>query len=88
MEGVYLDVSELAPPEPMTKIITSLAQLSPQQCLVVNHSRQPFPLYEKLAAAGWAYHCVEMRADQFNIYIYQASEQSSFTTFLTELMRV
>ncbi len=71
MEAVHIDVSELAPPEPMTKIISALAKLTPQQCLVVKHSRQPFPLYEKLQAAGWQYHCQQNGENQFTISIYQ-----------------
>ena len=81
MNAVYLDVSELAPPEPMTKIISALAQLLPLQCLVIKHRRQPFPLYEKLTAAGWTYHCVEITADEYALFIYKASEQPHFVTF-------
>ena len=54
MEFVAVDVSELAPPEPMTVILTALANLEQGDCLFVTHRRQPFPLYEKLTQAGWA----------------------------------
>lgn len=53
MKLITIDVSELQPPEPMTEILTSLSKLAPLQCLKVIHSREPFPLYQKLSKAGW-----------------------------------
>ncbi len=57
MQEVVIDVSELAPPEPMTAILMALAKLKAQHYLKVLHRREPFPLYPKLVAAGWNYHC-------------------------------
>jgi len=71
-EMIELDVSSLPAPEPMTKIIQSLALLTKQQFLQVHHRREPFPLYEKLVAAGWQHYCQRQTAESFIIYIYQA----------------
>jgi len=71
MKLVSVDVSELAPPEPMTVILTALASLNKGECLLVAHRRQPFPLYEKLLQAGWAYHCQTHDDENISLYIYR-----------------
>ncbi len=78
MELVTVDVSELAPPEPMTVILTALASLELGHCLLVTHRRQPFPLYEKLIQAGWAYHCQVHNDDHISLFIYRHIEQQLF----------
>lgn len=72
-EMIELDVRSLPAPEPMTKIIQALATLTEQQFLQVHHRREPFPLYEKLTAAGWQYSCQQQNEESFIIYIYQES---------------
>jgi len=78
MEFVAVDVSELAPPEPMSVILTALANLEQGDCLLVTHRRQPFPLYEKLIQAGWAYHCQVHNDDHVSLFIYRQIEQQLF----------
>ena len=73
-----IDVSELEPPEPMSQILKALAQLKQGQCLKVVHRREPFPLYEKLPAAGWHYHVEQLAEQLFHIYIFAQSAQSAF----------
>lgn len=68
---VEIDVRELPPPEPMTNILSALAQLEKNTTLLVIHNRQPFPLYEKLVQAGWVYHCQNIKDDLFHISIYR-----------------
>ncbi len=82
MNLVNIDVRELAPPEPMTAILHALAKLPHDQCLLVHHSRQPFPLYEKLNSAGWAYYCEAKAGGEFFIYIYRQILQSEFERFI------
>ncbi|KGJ98511.1 DUF2249 domain-containing protein [Thalassotalea sp. ND16A] len=84
MQQVDLNVSELEPPEPMTKVLTALAQLQPWQYLKVFHRREPFPLYEKLAQAGWAYQCQRIKENQFNIYIYRQTDHDKFRQQLSQ----
>ncbi len=78
MELIFLDVSELEPPEPMTKILLALSLLSPLECLLVNHRREPFPLYSKLNTNGWQYFCRHITPEQFHIFIYRAEQESLF----------
>ena len=83
MNFIQIDVSELAPPEPMTAILSALGELAQhglllEQCLVVKHRREPFPLYEKLIAAGWDYHCQINTNNDILLYIYHQSAQLAF----------
>lgn len=85
MQITFLDVSELAPPEPMSAILRSLSQLADKCCLQIKHRREPFPLYEKLADAGFSYHCVVHSQDNITLYIYHADDKSSFEQFIKKL---
>lgn len=78
MQQVYIDVSALEPPEPMTNILLALAQLQAGHYLKVFHRREPFPLYEKLNEAGWAYKCQCISENQFHIFIYRSADQVEF----------
>lgn len=75
---VTIDVSELLPPEPMTIILTHLASLTTQECLLIKHRRQPFPLYEKLKQAGFSYHCVVHSQDDITLYIFHQQVKAVF----------
>lgn len=77
-ELVLLDVRELAPPEPMTAILSALAILAPQQILKVSHRREPFPLYERLEAADWCHHCKKINEDLYVIHIFKHENKSIF----------
>jgi hypothetical protein len=79
-EMIKLDVSSLPAPEPMTKIIQTLARLTELQFLKVHHRREPFPLYEKLTAAGWQYFCQQQKEESFVIYIYQTPHHQHVMT--------
>lgn len=81
---ITIDVRELPAPEPMTKILTTLASLSSTQFLMVVHNRQPFPLYDKLLAAGWLYHCEQLSENLFNIYIYPHSCAEYISDLITK----
>ena len=81
---ITVDVSALAPPEPMTVILTHLSTLTQQECLLVKHRRQPFPLYEKLEQAGFSYHCVIHDQDDISLYIYHRGAQHVFAEMLAK----
>lgn len=66
-----IDVRELPPPEPMTAILSALSTLPQHGMLRVHHSRQPYPLYPKLEAAGWVYECEQRSDHYFLISIYR-----------------
>ena len=55
LQGIKLDVSELPMPEPMRQVLQALAELSPGQCLIIYHRKNPTPLYPKLAELGFVY---------------------------------
>jgi hypothetical protein len=82
LQFVSVDVSDLAPPEPMKVIIEQLAKLTVHECLLVKHRRQPFPLYEKLQAAGFSYHTVVHAQDAIDLYIFHLSSQHVFNELL------
>lgn len=93
MNFTQLDVSEFAPPKPMTLILSALSQFenftnNTEQCLVIKHRRQPFPLYEKLISAGWAYHCQINAEDDILLYIYRQTAQPAFEQFLKSTLAV
>lgn len=48
-----LDVSRLAPPEPMERVLDTLADMPAGDRLVLRHRRQPFPLYDILRRMGY-----------------------------------
>jgi len=75
---IKIDVSALAPPEPMMVVLTHLAKLATQECLLIKHRRQPFPLYEKLNHAGFSYHCDVHTQDEVTVYIFHQKLQAAF----------
>lgn len=48
-----LDVSHLAPPEPMERVLDALADMPAGDRLLMRHRRQPFPLYDILRPMGY-----------------------------------
>lgn len=82
LQFVTVDVSDLAPPEPMTVILKHLSTLTALQCLVISHRRQPYPLYEKLANAGFSYHCVVKAQEAILLYIFHQSAAPFFNQLL------
>ena len=80
---IKVDVSALAQPEPMTVILTHLSKLTAQECLLIQHRRQPFPLYEKLIEAGFLYHCVVHSQDDITLYIFHQNAKTIFDEYLT-----
>ncbi|EGV31622.1 hypothetical protein ThidrDRAFT_1823 [Thiorhodococcus drewsii AZ1] len=50
-----LDVSRLAPPEPLERVLDALADLPAGRPLWVLHRREPFPLYDLLRRMGYGW---------------------------------
>lgn len=75
MKHTEIDVRELVPPEPMTAILLALSTLPQGEALLVHHSRQPFPLYDKLIATGWAYQCEQKAENYFLLSIFRQQDQ-------------
>jgi hypothetical protein len=79
---IAVDVSALAPPEPMSIILGALATLPAQHALKVNHRREPFPLYQRLIDNGWHYHTRQKSSDRYLIYIVKALDSQALTDYL------
>ena len=68
---VHLDVSDLAPPEPMVRILEAAAKLGPEQTLFVEHHRRPVYLYPQLDAQGFLHETRELGPGQVEILIWR-----------------
>jgi uncharacterized protein (DUF2249 family) len=69
---VHIDVSDLAPPEPMIRILEAASTLRPGQTLQVEHHRRPVYLYPQLEARGFVHETDEIGPGQVRIYIRRA----------------
>ncbi|MCL5059903.1 MAG: DUF2249 domain-containing protein [Candidatus Thermoplasmatota archaeon] len=59
---ILVDARGLEPPEPMEKVMQTLALLRPGQSIRLLLHREPFPLYRILAERGYR-HATRMEAD-------------------------
>ncbi len=67
---IQLDVSQLAPPEPMERILDVLANLKSDEYLEVKHQREPFPLYPMLEDMGFNWQCNQQKTSDYEILIW------------------
>ena len=74
---VRLDVSDLAPPEPMVRILEAAAKLGPEQTLFVEHHRRPVYLYPQLDAQGFLHETREPGPGRVEILIWRGEETPS-----------
>jgi len=69
---ILVDARWLEPPEPMEKVLQTLALLRPGQSIRLLLHREPFPLYAILAERGYR-HATRLEADgSYVILIHQA----------------
>jgi len=68
-----LDVRGLPPPEPFENIMRTLQNLPTEETLQVLIHREPFPLYEVLRNAGYAWQTNALADGSFNILISRAA---------------
>ena len=66
-----IDVRDLAPPEPMVRILEAMAQLPPGQTLLVEHARRPVYLYPQLDALGYRHATRELGPGRVEIRIHK-----------------
>lgn len=66
---VNLDVNGLPPPEPMVRILEAAASLGPKDTLVVEHFREPVPLYAHLDAAGFDHRIEKLAESRWRLTI-------------------
>ena len=61
-DEILVDARWLEPPEPMEKVLRTLALLRPGQSIRLLLHREPFPLYSLLAESGYR-HATQMEDD-------------------------
>lgn len=66
---IELDVRELVPPEPMIKILETLAQVDENTVLLVHHHREPMMLYPKLEERGYEAVSNKIEENYFKVVI-------------------
>jgi hypothetical protein len=62
IDEILVDARGLEPPEPMEKVMQTLALLRPDQSIRLLLHREPFPLYSILAERGYG-HDTRIEAD-------------------------
>ena len=79
VDEILVDARGLAPPEPMEKVMQTLALLRPNQSIRLLLHREPFPLYALLAGRGYG-HDTRMEDDgSYVILIRPAAEHGPGT---------
>ncbi len=71
---VELNVSMLAPPEPLDRALDALAKLQRGQYLALLHYREPFPLYQTAAEGGFRYRVLQVAGGMFEIRFWYADD--------------
>ncbi len=66
---VTIDVSELVPPEPMVKILETLATMPHGSTLLVHHVRRPIHLYDRLDEMGYPHQTQDLGPDRVEVLI-------------------
>jgi len=68
-EIVEIDVREMAPPEPMMKILETLPKIKNNTILLVHHHREPMMLYPKLEEKGYKAICNKIEENYYKVLI-------------------
>jgi len=78
-DEILVDARWLEPPEPMEKVLQTLALLRPGQSIRLLLHREPFPLYSLLAESGYR-HTTQGEADgSYVILIRKANAAAAGT---------
>jgi uncharacterized protein (DUF2249 family) len=72
-----LDVSELAPPEPLERILDAAEELRAGERLRVLHRREPWPLFPMLEDRGFAHRMRALNPPGFEILIWRAGDPAA-----------
>jgi hypothetical protein len=76
-ECVLVDVSDLAPPEPLAVAMEAAVQLAPGQYLQIHHWREPLLLYERLARKSFG-HDTRLGQDDFcEVFVWRLDDPSA-----------
>ena len=72
-DEILVDARWLEPPEPMEKVLQTLALLRPGQSIRLLLHREPFPLYSLLAESGYR-HTTQREADGSYLILIRPSD--------------
>ena len=71
---VFIDVSELPPPEPLAKSMQAVKELKPGQYLHIHHWREPLLLYERLEKLNFT-HTAKLGDGEFcEIFVWRKDD--------------
>jgi TusA-related sulfurtransferase len=74
IDQILVDARGLEPPEPMEKVMQTLALLRPAQTIRLLLHREPFPLYPILAERGYRHATTPQDDGSYVILIRQSAE--------------
>ena len=72
-DEILIDARGLEPPEPLERVMRTLAMLRPGQSIRLLLHREPFPLYPLLAEKGYRHDTQEKADGSYAILIRQAN---------------
>ena len=76
-ECVLVDVSELAPPEPLAVAMEAAERLEPGQYLRIHHWREPLLLYERLVRRKFGYDTRLGPDDSCEVFVWRLDDASA-----------
>lgn len=72
-----LDVRELEPPEPLTRVLAAADRLVAGERIRMLQRFEPFPLYGLLDQRGYCYRVERPTVNRFEIVIWRADDPAS-----------
>ena len=73
---VLLDVRGLPPPEPMQRVLETLASVPAGATLLVHIHREPMLLYQMLDSDGWSHSSRRIAPDHWEIGIWRLEDDA------------
>ncbi len=74
---VFVDVSELAPPEPLKVAMQAAQSLAAGQYLQIHHWREPLLLYERLMRINFAYDTRLGENDYCEVFVWRQDDAAA-----------
>lgn len=75
---VFVDVSELPPPEPLAVVMEAAEGLGNGQFVHMHHRREPLLLYERLARGRFGFD-TRVNEDDFEVFIWRLDDEVAET---------
>lgn len=71
---VFVDISDLPPPEPLAVAMASAEALPPGQYLQLHHWREPLLLYDRLTRNNFCFDTRIGEDDSFEVFIWRLDD--------------